>query len=57
MITCRYLKYTPLSNKKWNECRRRSLKGTLSVTSRDPPGKDKNVRLTTVPLKALSDYV
>ena len=33
------------------------LKGTVSVISSDPLGKDNNARFTTVPLKALSDQV
>ena len=33
------------------------FEGTVSVFSSDPPGKDGNVRLTTVPFKPLSDQV
>ena len=34
---------------------KRSLKGTVSVISSEPPYKDANARFTTVPLKPLSD--
>ena len=35
----------------------RGFKGTVSVISSDPPCKDDNARIITVPLKALSHQV
>ena len=35
----------------------KDIERTVSVISSDPPIKNDNVRITTVPLKALSDQV
>jgi len=48
LFDIRKLKFVP-------EKRRYLIKGTVSVISRDPPGKEGNVRFTTVSFQPLTD--